>query len=69
MPLDILTLQPYFPFSKPPHLAHTQTHTYIPTSSLKFNPSHPDPGQRKKINLNFYFHTSLWCLKRFYEGL
>ena len=21
-----------------------------------------------KINLNFYFHTSLWCLKRFYEG-
>ena len=22
-----------------------------------------------KINLNFYFHTSLWSLKRFYEGL
>ena len=22
----------------------------------------------KKINFNFYFHTSLWCLKRFYEG-
>ena len=22
-----------------------------------------------KINLNFFFHTSLWCLKRFYEGL
>ena len=22
-----------------------------------------------KIELNFYFHTSLWCLKRFYEGL
>ena len=22
-----------------------------------------------KINLNFYFHTSLWCLKWFYEGL
>ena len=21
-----------------------------------------------KINLNFYFHTSLWCLKRFHEG-
>ena len=21
------------------------------------------------IKLNFYFHTSLWCLKRFYEGL
>ena len=22
-----------------------------------------------KINLSFYFHTSLWCLKKFYEGL
>ena len=22
-----------------------------------------------KMKLNFYFHTSLWCLKRFYEGL
>ena len=22
-----------------------------------------------KIKLNFYFHTSLWCLKSFYEGL
>ena len=22
-----------------------------------------------KINLNFYFHTSSWWLKRFYEGL
>ena len=22
-----------------------------------------------KIELNFYFHTSLWCLKRFCEGL
>ena len=22
-----------------------------------------------KINLDFYFHISLWCLKMFYEGL
>ena len=22
-----------------------------------------------KVNLNLYFHTSLWCLKRFYKGL
>ena len=22
-----------------------------------------------KIELNFYVHTSLWCLKRVYEGL
>ena len=22
-----------------------------------------------KIELHFYFHTSLWCLKRFNEGL
>ena len=32
-------------------------------------PSRPNPGRREKINLNFYFHTSLWCLKRFYEDL
>ena len=24
---------------------------------------------RKENNLNFYFYTSLWCLKRFYNGL
>ena len=39
------------------------------TAYQKFlNPSHPDPGGREKINLNFYSHTSLWYLKRFYEG-
>ena len=26
-------------------------------------------NEEKKIKLNVYFHTSLWCLKRFYEGL
>ena len=31
------------------------------------NPSRPDPGRREKINLNVYFHTSLWCLKKPYE--
>ena len=34
-----------------------------------FNLSCPSPPRRKKINLNLYFHTSLWCVKRFYEGL
>ena len=29
------------------------------------NHSHPNPGRREKIKSNFYFHTSLWCLKRF----
>ena len=29
----------------------------------------PNPGRREKIKLNLYFHTFLWCLKRFYEGL
>ena len=28
------------------------------------NPSLPDPGRGEKTNLNFYFHTYLWCLKR-----
>ena len=35
---------------------------------LYLNPFHPNPGRREKINLNFYSHTSLWCLKGFYEG-
>ena len=26
------------------------------------NPACSDPGQREKNNLDFYFHTSLWCL-------
>ena len=39
------------------------------TSEKNINPSRPDHGRREKINLNFYFHTSLWCLKRFYESL
>ena len=30
------------------------------------NPSRSNLGRREKITLNFYFHTSLWCLKRFY---
>ena len=34
-----------------------------------FNPFRPDPGHWEKVNSSFYFHTSLWCLKRFYEGL
>ena len=38
-------------------------------SSDAINPSRPDFGRREKTNLNFYFHTSLWCHKRFYEGL
>ena len=29
----------------------------------------PDPEWKEKINLNFYFRTSLWLLKRFHEGL
>ena len=33
------------------------------------NPSHPHPKRGEKSNLNFNFHTFLWCLKRFYEGL
>ena len=29
----------------------------------------PDFGRREKINLNIYLYMSLWCFKRFYEGL
>ena len=33
------------------------------------NPSLRNPGRREKLKLNFYFHTPLWYLKGFYEGL
>ena len=33
--------------------------------SNNVNPSHPDARKRDKINLNFYFPTSLWYLKIF----
>ena len=36
---------------------------------LEIDPSSPDPVQREKVNWNFYFHTSLFSFKRFYEGL
>ena len=46
-------------------------HTALPHIELSqpFNPSRPNPGWREKIKSNFYFHTSLRCLKRFYEDL
>ena len=33
------------------------------------NPSRPDPRRREKNSLSFYFQSSLWCMKSFYEGL
>ena len=30
--------------------------------NVYLNPSRLDPGRRGKIHLNFYFHTSYWCL-------
>ena len=33
------------------------------------NSSRPNTGQREKIKLNLYFRTSLYCRKKFYEGL
>ena len=37
------------------------------SASPWFISSRLNPGRREKIKLNFHFHTSLWCLKRFYE--
>ena len=43
---------------------------YIKKSSLTLpTPCISESCIKIKINLNFYFQTSLWCLKRFYEGL
>ena len=40
----------------------------LPKLTLPF-PGISESCIKIKINLNFYFHTSLWCLKRFYEDL
>ena len=40
---------------------------FISTNTSNINPSGSNPGRREKINLIFYFNTSLWCLKMFYE--
>ena len=32
------------------------------------NPFRPNPGRREKVKWNFHIHSSLRCLKRFYEG-
>ena len=36
--------------------------------AVRNNITRLNPERREKIKLNFYFHTSLWCLKRF-KGL
>ena len=41
----------------------------ILTLQIPINPSRPNPGRREKINLIFYFYTSLWYLKSFCEGV
>ena len=38
-------------------------------NETNLNPSRHNLGQREKNNLNLYFHTSFWYLKRFHEGL
>ena len=50
-------------------ISKTKIDESFPITQFCINPSRTDPGRREKINSNFYFHTSLWCLKRFYEGL
>ena len=42
---------------------------YCAISSAFNNLFRPNPGRREKINLNFYFRTSLGCLKMLYKGL
>ena len=42
---------------------------YIYIYITDINPSRINTGRREKPKLNFYFHTSLRCLKKFYEGL
>ena len=53
-------------FSETFHSLLLYLHTIIFTAYLTL----PVPILDKaKINLNFYSHISLWCRKRFYEGI
>ena len=54
----------YCKWLKPGKKHSTKTLT-LPTRTSRISES----CIKIKINLNFYFHTPLWCLKRFYEGL
>ena len=54
-------LLPYFNFLQ---LLSSNYHRILGSINL----SCLDPEWREKINLNFYFRTSLWCIKRLYEG-
>ena len=42
---------------------------HIPYDVTGDNRSRPDLERKEKMNLNFYFRTFLWYLKRFYKGL
>ena len=39
------------------------------TQSTLSAPCISESSVKIKFNVSFYFYTSLWCLKRFYEGL
>ena len=43
--------------------------TGIISSFKEIKPSRPNIGRKEKTNLNFYFHTSLWCIKGFIKPL
>ena len=53
----------------PCKLKLTGRRKFVNISQNSLTLSAPIPDKEKKFASNFYFHTSLWCLKRFYEGL
>ena len=46
--------------------SRVQSRKEIQNFASNINPSRPNPERREEINLNFYFHPSLWCLRRFH---
>ena len=74
--LLLLTLNMYMPTGNKRKEASSNKSLFQHRGRLGFtkkdvyiNPSHPDLRRREKINLNFYFHTSLWCLWRPQRGV
>ena len=46
-------------FSFNPLIPSDSKGSYVLKAAGLFNPSRPNPGRRKKIDLNFYFHLFL----------
>ena len=60
-----IILKPRSTAESPGNKQKVKRKTLHSVSNFFFIPSRTDSGRREKIDLNFYFHISFWCLKSF----